>query len=126
MQRGQYGCDVVPSPGASQESGCSVLDQLETGHGGLGDSGVEGVTVVQTGGYEGMNDNLQVMGRQKWFDFGNGAEVEETSFDSGVDLFVKFKSGIKKYPKIFGMRFYRNGEVTKAVIDLLYGVRGNK
>ena len=73
-----------------------------------------------------MNDNLQVMGRQKWFDFGNGAEVEETSFDCGVNLFIEFKSRIKKYPKIFGMRFDRDGEVTKVVMDLLYGVRGTK
>ena len=56
MERGQYGGDVVPLPGASQESGGSVLDQLEAGHCSLADSSVEGVAIVQPGGYECVDD----------------------------------------------------------------------
>ena len=48
--------DVVPGFGVGEESGCCILNQLESIDEGGVDAVKEGVAVVQTGGDEGVDE----------------------------------------------------------------------
>ena len=54
--------DVVPHFSVSEETGCCILDQLESVDGGGGDAGEEGIAIIKAGGDEGMDESFCSVG----------------------------------------------------------------
>ena len=52
----------------------------------MGDTGEEGVTVVQSGKYEGMNYFSEVLWGEDMLNFCNRTQVEETGLDGFIDV----------------------------------------
>ena len=68
--------DMVTGWGVGEEAGSRVLNHLKSMEGARGDAGEEGVTVVQTGGDEGVDEGFSSRGGEAVSDFCNVAEVE--------------------------------------------------
>ena len=69
-------CDVVTGLGVGEEAGSRVLNHLKSMEGARGDAGEEGVTIVQTGGDEGVDEGFSSRGGEAVSDFCNVAEVK--------------------------------------------------
>lgn len=81
--------DVVTGPGVSQKAGSRVLNHLESMEGTGGDTSEERVTVVQTGGDEGMDEGFSSREGEAVSYFGYVAEMEVGSLDGGADVGIK-------------------------------------
>ena len=68
--------DVVTGAGVSEEAGSRVLNHLKFMEGAGGDASEEGVTVVQAGGDEGVDEGFGSRWSETVSDFCNVAEVE--------------------------------------------------
>ena len=68
--------DVVTGSGVGEEAGSRVLNHLKSMEGARGDAGEEGVTVVETGGDEGVDEGFSSRGGEAVSDFCNVAEVK--------------------------------------------------
>ena len=68
--------DMVTGSGVGEEAGSRVLNHLESMEGARGDAGEEGVTVVQTGGDECVDEGFGSGGGEAVSDFSDFAEVE--------------------------------------------------
>lgn len=53
---------------------------------------VNRVTIVQVGRDECVDDFLQIVDREKGFNYGGGPKLRKAGFHCRVDLFVKLKS----------------------------------
>lgn len=57
-----------------------------------------------------MNDNFQVLGRQKGPDFGDSVQLDETRPDSCFNMLIKVEITIKNDTKISAARGDAGGE----------------
>ena len=76
MEREEDRGDVVTGSGMGEEAGSRILNHLKSMEGAGGDADEEGVTIVQTGGDEGMNEGFSSRGGEAVSDFCNVAEVK--------------------------------------------------
>lgn len=90
---------MVSPAGTCEGSGSGALKQLEAGHRGWTNTGLQRVTVVQPGGDESQGDYLQVFEGEKRPGFKK--KQKKTWLYYCSNTFVKDKGKIKYHAKIF-------------------------
>ena len=100
VERVEDGSDVFTGPGVGEEAGSRVLDHLKSMEGMGSDAGEEGVTVVEAGGDEGVDEGFGSRGREAVSDFGDAAEVEVGGLDDRADMVIEGEGGVQDNAKV--------------------------